>query len=162
MDKKMNWVNEEMWEDYTKRVSIEIGSMEFHRTMFGRMLKAVECRNTDFLYGDMLVFNPEYPGELDFETSIAIVNFVEKHKLSAMVQSYIKKVCIRNERKKDRILKALTEYYGSNDLKNRAIAAIAIEYGGIPFGVIHPMITLDEVKEVFKKVDISKLLEDEK
>ena len=154
MDKKMDWVNEEMWEDYTKRVSIEIGPMEFHRTMFGRMLKAVECRNTEFLHGDMLVFNPEYPGELDFETEYEVQSFVEKYRLEELVQTYIQRSRLKEAQRRQEIMDILENYCSTSERrKMAAIASIALEYG-IPFGVVSPVVTLEEVKEIFEDSDI--------
>lgn len=143
------------------RVGMNRISDEFFENMIWRTKSAIEIGTLNLLYGDAIMFNKDYPGEMDVVLEEKVSEWIEKYNIVELVREFNPKAAmIPNGRKeKEAQLKAeikeLLKQYCDSDYKMSCIAALAVSEiktkVWYAFGLVMPPISPDEMEELYEK-----------
>jgi len=149
----------------------ETFSAEFFDLMVRRVAWAITTGTLNDLTSDAVMFNPDYPGELDVVPEANVESWVRKHKIVDFVREYNPNAVMKLDQLKEKFICRKSEMdeilkpYCDDAYKRSCIVAL-VESGikvkmSYAFGLIMPPIKHDEMADLFEKSGLKAYIEKE-
>lgn len=177
-----NDVNKEILTQAVEEMKQIVGSNgishEFRQMMGWRLEAAISAGDTSLLYGDAMIFDPDYPGDLDVVRDNIVENWIERYGIKELAQKYIttdladdeehkaivaeKRAMIKKwkERAEEILLPYVDKEYARKDIAAMAASNIVDRHCGC-YGLILPPISCEEMEGIYKISGLDKFIKEE-